>query len=43
MTRRRRQFSTEFKEEAVRMVLDGDRAGASVAASVGSTPAPWAV
>ncbi|MGW4640930.1 transposase [Sphaerisporangium sp. NPDC004334] len=24
MTRRRRQFSAEFKEEAVRMVLEGD-------------------
>ncbi|MGW3353757.1 IS3 family transposase [Nonomuraea rubra] len=31
MTRRRRQFSPEFKEEAVRMVLEGDRTVASVA------------
>ncbi|MEV1174692.1 transposase [Nonomuraea sp. NPDC049784] len=25
MTRRRRQFSPEFKEEAIRMVLEGGR------------------
>ncbi|WP_191894635.1 transposase, partial [Planomonospora parontospora] len=31
MTRRRRQFSPEFKEEAVRMVLEGERTVASVA------------
>ncbi|MET8008144.1 transposase [Nonomuraea glycinis] len=31
MTRRRRQFSREFKEEAVRMVLEGERTVASVA------------
>ncbi|QYC38771.1 Transposase [Nonomuraea coxensis DSM 45129] len=31
MTRRRRQFSPKFKEEAVRMVLEGDRTVASVA------------
>ncbi|RSN09172.1 IS3 family transposase [Nonomuraea sp. WAC 01424] len=31
MTRRRRQFSPEFKEEAVGMVLEGDRTVASVA------------
>ncbi|MFD8531637.1 IS3 family transposase [Streptosporangium canum] len=31
MTRRRRQFSPEFKEEAIRMVLEGDRTVASVA------------
>ncbi|MEV0592138.1 transposase, partial [Nonomuraea cavernae] len=31
MTRRRRQFSREFKEEAIRMVLEGDRTVASVA------------
>ncbi|MFC4121357.1 transposase [Nonomuraea zeae] len=33
MTRRRRQFSPEFKDEAVRMVLEGDRTVASVARS----------
>ncbi|WP_326631470.1 IS3 family transposase [Nonomuraea fuscirosea] len=31
MARRRRQFSPEFKEEAVRMVLEGERTVASVA------------
>jgi len=31
VTRRRRQFSPEFKEEAVRMVLEGERTVASVA------------
>nr|WP_103962645.1 IS3 family transposase [Nonomuraea solani] len=31
MTRRRRRFSPEFKEEAIRMVLEGDRTVASVA------------
>ncbi|MFD1504009.1 transposase, partial [Streptosporangium lutulentum] len=31
MTRRRRQFSPEFKEEATRMVLEGERTVASVA------------
>ncbi|WP_336215931.1 transposase [Nonomuraea sp. LPB2021202275-12-8] len=31
MRRRRRQFSPEFKEEAIRMVLEGDRTVASVA------------
>jgi len=31
VTRRRRQFSAEFKEEAVRMVLEGDRTVVSVA------------
>ncbi|WP_435832291.1 transposase [Nonomuraea africana] len=31
MTRRRRQFSPEFKEEAIRMVLEGERTVASVA------------
>ncbi|PRX66577.1 transposase-like protein [Nonomuraea fuscirosea] len=31
MTRRRRQFSPEFKEEAIRMVLGRDRTVASVA------------
>ncbi|WP_411268451.1 IS3 family transposase [Nonomuraea sp. PA05] len=31
MARRRRQFSPEFKEEAIRMVLEGDRTVASVA------------
>ncbi|MFI6505348.1 transposase, partial [Nonomuraea typhae] len=31
MTRRRRQFSPEFKDEAIRMVLEGDRTVASVA------------
>jgi transposase InsO family protein len=31
VTRRRRQFSPEFKEEAIRMVLEGDRTVASVA------------
>ncbi|MEU0568422.1 transposase [Nonomuraea sp. NPDC005983] len=35
MTRRRRQFSLEFKEEAVRMVLVGERAIASVAREFG--------
>ncbi|MFB9474740.1 transposase [Nonomuraea salmonea] len=34
MTRRRRQFSPEFKEEAVHMVLEGDRTVASVARAV---------
>ncbi len=31
MTRRRSQFSPEFKEEAIRMVLEGERTVASVA------------
>ncbi|MEU6785099.1 transposase [Nonomuraea angiospora] len=31
MTRRRGQFSPEFKEETIRMVLEGDRTIASVA------------
>ncbi|WP_440099881.1 transposase [Streptosporangium sp. H16] len=31
MTRRHRQFSPEFKEEAIHMVLEGERTGASVA------------
>ncbi|MEU6720700.1 transposase [Nonomuraea sp. NPDC046802] len=31
MTRRRRQFSPEFKEEAIRMMLEGDRTVAPVA------------
>jgi transposase len=31
VTRRRRQFSPEFKEEAIRMVLEGDRTVASLA------------
>ncbi|MGW0587811.1 transposase [Streptosporangium sp. NPDC002607] len=35
MTRRCRQFSPEFKEEAVRMVLDGERTVASVAREFG--------
>ncbi|MEW9554051.1 transposase [Nonomuraea sp. NPDC050783] len=43
MTRRRRQFSPEFKEEAVRMVLEGERTVASVAREFRSTPAPLAV
>ncbi|WP_103961516.1 transposase [Nonomuraea solani] len=30
MTRRRRQFSPEFKDEAIRIVLEGDRTVASV-------------
>ncbi|MEU7829269.1 transposase [Nonomuraea sp. NPDC049129] len=34
MTRRRRQFSPEFKEEAIRMVLEGERTVASMAAVV---------
>ncbi|MGN9788549.1 transposase [Nonomuraea sp. ZG12] len=34
MTRRRRQFSPEFKEEAVRMVLQGERTVASVAREI---------
>ncbi|MET8340858.1 alpha/beta hydrolase fold domain-containing protein [Streptosporangium canum] len=34
MTRRRRQFSPEFKEEAIRMVLEGDRTVASVALAI---------
>ncbi|MEV4383824.1 transposase [Streptosporangium sp. NPDC049644] len=38
MTRRRRQFSPEFKEEAVRMVLDGERTVASVAREFGINP-----
>ncbi|MFD0889444.1 IS3 family transposase [Streptosporangium algeriense] len=38
MTRRRRQFSPEFKEEAVRMVLDGPRTVASVAREFGMNP-----
>jgi hypothetical protein len=33
--RRRRQFSPEFKEEAVRMVLEGERTVASVAREFG--------
>lgn len=44
MTRRRRQFSPEFKEEAVRMVLDGDRTVAAVAREFGinaSTLGSW--
>ncbi|MEV0388968.1 transposase [Nonomuraea sp. NPDC050643] len=43
MTRRRRQFSPEFKEEAVRMALEGERTVASVHGSSTSTPALWAV
>ncbi|MEU1736522.1 transposase [Streptosporangium sp. NPDC020145] len=35
MTRRRRQFSPEFGEEAVRMVLDGPRSIAAVAREFG--------
>ncbi|MFD1503077.1 transposase, partial [Streptosporangium lutulentum] len=35
MTRRRRQFSPEFKEEAIRMVLEGDRTVAAVAREFG--------
>ncbi|MFD1503179.1 transposase [Streptosporangium lutulentum] len=31
MTRRRRQFSPEFKDEAIRMVLEDDRTVAAVA------------
>ncbi|WP_214318611.1 transposase [Nonomuraea sediminis] len=34
MTRRRRHFSPEFKEEAVRMVLEGERTVAAVAPGV---------
>ncbi|MFI9590533.1 transposase [Nonomuraea sp. NPDC052265] len=44
MTRRRRQFSPEFKDEAVRMVLEGDRTVASVAREFGinaSTLGSW--
>ncbi|MEV0351304.1 IS3 family transposase [Nonomuraea sp. NPDC050680] len=44
MTRRRRQFSPEFKEEAVRMVLEGERTVASVAREFGinaSTLGSW--
>ncbi|MGJ6967654.1 transposase [Streptosporangium sp. G11] len=35
MTRHRRQFSPEFKEEAVRMVLEGDHTVAAVAREFG--------
>jgi hypothetical protein len=35
VTRRRRQFSPEFKEKAVRMVLEGERTVASVAREFG--------
>ncbi|MEU1882914.1 transposase [Streptosporangium sp. NPDC020072] len=35
MTRRRRQFSPEFGEEVVRMVLDGPRSVAAVAREFG--------
>ncbi|MFI6603438.1 transposase [Nonomuraea sp. NPDC050536] len=38
MTRRRRQFSPEFKEEAIRMVLEGERTVASVAREFGINP-----
>jgi transposase len=44
VTRRRRQFSREFKEEAVRMVLEGERTVASVAREFGinaSTLGSW--
>lgn len=44
MTRRRRQFSPEFKEEAVRMVLEGERTVTSVAREFGinaSTLGSW--
>jgi transposase len=44
VTRRRRQFSPEFKEEAIRMVLEGDRTVASVAREFGinaSTLGSW--
>jgi transposase len=44
VTRRRRQFSPEFKEEAVRMVLEGERTVASVAREFGinaSTLGSW--
>jgi transposase len=40
----RRQFSPEFKEEAIRMVLEGDRTVASVAREFGinaSTLGSW--
>jgi transposase len=38
VTRRRRQFSPEFKEEAIRMVLEGERTVASVAREFGINP-----
>ncbi|MEV0230921.1 transposase [Nonomuraea sp. NPDC050786] len=44
MTRRRRQFSPEFKEEAVRMVLEGERTVTSVVREFGinaSTQGSW--
>ncbi|MEU8206043.1 transposase [Streptosporangium sp. NPDC049046] len=44
MTRRRRRFSPEFKEEAIRMVLEGGRTVASVAREFdinGSTLGNW--
>ncbi|RBQ15775.1 hypothetical protein DP939_34440 [Spongiactinospora rosea] len=44
MTRRRRQFSPEFKEEAIRMVLEGERTVVSVAREFGinaSTLGNW--
>ncbi|WP_442811425.1 transposase [Streptosporangium sp. NBC_01756] len=41
MTRRRRQFSSEFKEEAVRMVLEGERTVASVALSCRTQAHAW--
>ncbi|GII05501.1 transposase [Planobispora takensis] len=44
MTRRRGQFSPEFKDEAVRMVLEGERTAAAVAREFGidaSTLGSW--
>ncbi|MEU7828457.1 MULTISPECIES: transposase [unclassified Nonomuraea] len=44
MTRRRRQFSPEFEEEAAPMVLEGERTVASVAHELGinaSTLGSW--
>ncbi|MFI6803209.1 transposase [Streptosporangium canum] len=44
MARRRRQFSPEFKEEAISMVLEGDRTVAAAARELGinaSTLGSW--
>ncbi|WP_433382105.1 transposase [Streptosporangium sp. CA-115845] len=38
VTRRRRQFSPELKEEAIHMVLEGERTVASVAREFGINP-----
>ena len=38
MSERRRKFSPEFRDEAVKMVVDGDRSIAVVARELGINP-----